>query len=93
MNELAIIFDKIGIDTLDVLKAAEAQHEYGIELTPWEKLPQADALVAAVAHCYYQEMPLPDLLAKAKLNSVFVDVKSAYDPATLAKQGCHVWRL
>ena len=76
-----------------IVEPAEAQHEYGIELMPWESLPQADALVAAVSHRQYLDMPLPDLLAKAKPNPVFVDVKSAYDQAALAKLGCQVWRL
>jgi hypothetical protein len=38
-------------------------------------------------------MPLLELLAKAIPNVVFVDVKSAFDPAALAEHGCRVWRL
>ena len=33
-----------------VADAAEARHEYGIELETWESLPRANALVVAVAH-------------------------------------------
>ena len=71
----------------------EAQHEYGIQLTAWDELLPADAIVAAVSHHQYLDMPLPQLLRKAKSNVVFVDVKSAFDPAALAELGCRVWRL
>jgi UDP-N-acetyl-D-mannosaminuronate dehydrogenase len=33
-----------------VADPAEARHEYGVELESWDALPQADAVVAAVAH-------------------------------------------
>ena len=76
-----------------IAQPAEAKHEYGIEMTPWENLPQADAIVVAVSHRQYLDMPLTKLLKKAKPNAVFVDVKSTYDPAALGKLGCRVWRL
>jgi UDP-N-acetyl-D-galactosamine dehydrogenase len=71
----------------------EAFHEYGISLTAWEELPQADALIVAVSHFTYQEMPLNDLLVKAKPNSLFIDVKSAYNPAEVVSRGFRIWRL
>ena len=76
-----------------IAESSEAQHEYGIDLTPWEKLPQADALVAAVSHSQYIKMPLTDLVAKLKANGVFVDIKSAYPEKTIRSQGHRVWRL
>ena len=76
-----------------IAEPAEAKHEYGIEMTPWEKLPQADAIVVAVSHRQYLDMPPTKLLEKAKAKAVFVDVKSTYDPVALAKLGCRVWRL
>ena len=76
-----------------IAKPTEAQHEYGIQLASWESLHPADAIVAAVSHRYYQEMPLSALLAKAKSNGIFIDVKSAYDPKAIAKEGLRVWRL
>ena len=72
---------------------AEAQHEYGITLTPWEKLPQADALVAAVSHQQYLHMPFGDLLSKLQPVGVFVDVKSAYPNKAITEKGLRVWRL
>jgi len=72
----------------------EAEHEYGISLTPWDKLPKdADAIVAAVSHKQYKAMPLGDILGKMKKGGVFTDVKSAYDPAAIRAAGATLWRL
>ena len=76
-----------------IAEAAEAQHEYGIALTPWEALPQADALVAAVSHRQYLDMPLDGLLARLKPAGVFIDVKSTYPKQAMTDKGFHVWRL
>lgn len=72
---------------------AEAQHEYGIKLTAWNKLPKADALIAAVSHRVFLAMPLGEIMAKIRPGGVFVDVKSAYDAAAISTAGCKVWRL
>jgi len=76
-----------------VAEAAEAVHEYGVNLVDWDALPMADAIVAAVSHQAYLEMPVKGLLAKLKPGGVFTDVKSSYDPAALAAEGAVVWRL
>ncbi len=74
--------------------SSEAEHEYGIRLTPWDELPtQADALVAAVSHREYLSQPLAGILGKLKPGGVFSDVKSAYDPAAIAAAGFRLWRL
>ena len=71
----------------------EAEYEYGVNLTPWEKLPQCDAIVAAVAHKQYLDMGFAQLTAKLGKGGVFTDVKSAYDPATVTGAGFTLWRL
>jgi UDP-N-acetyl-D-galactosamine dehydrogenase len=76
-----------------IAETAAAQREYGIRLTAWGTLPVADAIIAAVSHRYYQDMPLSDLLLRAKPNAVFVDVKSTYDPVAITALGFRVWRL
>ena len=76
-----------------VASSAEAEHEYGVSLCDWDALPVADAIVAAVAHREYVEMPLERLLTKLAPGGVFADVKSSYDPAALAAKGARVWRL
>ncbi len=74
-------------------EAAEAKHEYGVDLTAWDAIPQVDAIVAAVAHNEYLTQPLADLTAKLKAGGVFIDVKSAYDPAAVQAAGYVLWRL
>jgi UDP-N-acetyl-D-galactosamine dehydrogenase len=77
-----------------VAASSEAAHEYGISLTPWEKLPaDADAIVAAVSHKEYLAMPLADILGRLKKDGLFVDVKSAYDAVTIRASGRKLWRL
>lgn len=76
-----------------VAASAEAEHEYGVQLEPWDELPVADAIVAAVAHSEYLEMPLPKLLGKLSPGGVFSDVKSSYNPAALLEAGVRLWRL
>lgn len=73
---------------------SEARHEYGIELTPWENLPkEADAVVAAVMHKEYLQVPLTSLLGLLKKGGVFVDIKSAFDAQTIRDAGYSLWRL
>jgi UDP-N-acetyl-D-galactosamine dehydrogenase len=76
-----------------IAEPAEAEHEYGIQLTKWENLPHADALVAAVSHTQYLEMPIAELLEKLKPLGVFVDVKSSYSAEDICANGKKLWRL
>jgi UDP-N-acetyl-D-galactosamine dehydrogenase len=71
----------------------EAEHEYGIRLTKWEELPQAAALVAAVAHDEYRNRPTEALVSKLVPNGVYMDVKNQADAAALRARGIDVWRL
>ncbi len=71
----------------------EARREYGVELVPWEALPQAVAVVAAVAHQAYRELPEQDLLARLEPRGVLMDVKGMFDADALRARGLHVWRL
>jgi len=76
-----------------VSDAAEARHEYGIELEPWEALPRAEAVVLAVAHREFLKRPLEDYLAKVIERGCFIDVKSQLNMAALQRAGLTVWRL
>lgn len=71
----------------------EAFEEYAIELQSWDSLPRADALVVAVAHRAFLEMPLSAYLSKVAENGVFIDVKSQFDREALQGAGLRVWRL
>lgn len=71
----------------------EAHEEYGITLLPWEDLPVADAMVAAVAHKEFLGRDVEHLAAKIKPRGAFIDVKSQFDIAGLEASGLSVWRL
>jgi len=76
-----------------VADSDEAVHEYGVEITPWESLVKADALVVAVAHRQYIDVSLNELLGKVKPKGVFIDVKSQFDVQQLQACEVCVWRL
>jgi UDP-N-acetyl-D-galactosamine dehydrogenase len=60
---------------------AEALHEYGVSLCPFEELADLDALVLAVAHQAYLDQGTSGLLTRLRPGGVFVDVKSVIRPA------------
>ena len=70
-----------------------AKREYGITLMPWDHLPRAEAIVAAVPHKEYLSMPLTDITCLLKPGGVFVDIKSSYDKTAFKNGGFSVWRL
>jgi UDP-N-acetyl-D-galactosamine dehydrogenase len=72
---------------------AEAKREYGVELLPWEHLPRANAIVAAVAHAEFRQRPVEDFVAKLSTGGLYVDVKCQADAAALQSRGVNVWRL
>jgi UDP-N-acetyl-D-galactosamine dehydrogenase len=71
----------------------EAKHEYGVDLIPWEHLPKANAIVAAVAHTEFRQRPVDEYVAKLSGGGLFVDVKCQADAAALQSRGIQIWRL
>jgi UDP-N-acetyl-D-galactosamine dehydrogenase len=76
-----------------VADADQARREYGVELLEWEALPQADALIVAVAHEALLSKPHVAYVAKVKHGGCFVDVKAQFDADRLSAAGLTVWRL
>jgi UDP-N-acetyl-D-galactosamine dehydrogenase len=76
-----------------VADAAEARAEYGVELTAWNDLPRADAVVVAVAHDAFVRKPLAEYGQKLVDSGCFIDVKAQFDDAVLRTTGWCVWRL
>lgn len=76
-----------------VADAKEAKHEYGLDILPWEELPQADGIIVAVAHDEYAKMSLSHLLGKVAHGGCFIDVKSKFNQVALEEKGVRVWRL
>ena len=74
-------------------KSDEAVHEYGVPLLPWEELPRADAIVAAVAHKEFASLSMEDFGKKLVEGGAFIDVKAAFDAKTIEAAGYRLWRL
>ncbi len=74
---------QFGIEPLvhDPMAGKEETHEeYGLDLSPLQDFRDLDALVFAVSHRAFLESGLEPLLGCLKPTSVFVDVKSCFDP-------------
>jgi len=76
-----------------IASADEAMHEYGVRLVPWDALPRAEAIVAAVSHRQFKSRPADDYAAKLAPGGLVVDVKCQMDAAALRARGLRVWRL
>ncbi|HEY6133187.1 MAG TPA: nucleotide sugar dehydrogenase [Rubrivivax sp.] len=76
-----------------IANAAECEHEYGVTLTPWDRLPKSSAMVAAVSHHEYADMGIGTFAERLVPGAVFVDVKCGYDPAQVEAAGLRLWRL
>ena len=76
-----------------VASPEEAHEEYGVHLVEWDRLPRADAIVAAVAHKEYSARPLSEITAKLVDHGCFIDVKALFDRRALEESGYTVWRL
>ena len=73
--------------------SAEAEHEYGVSLKSLQDMPKAQAIVAAVAHHEYKELPIATVAAMCVPGAVFIDVKASFDAAAISAAGMHPWRL
>ena len=76
-----------------LVSADAAAREYGLSLSAWDELPQADALVLTVAHSAYADLSLAQLTSCLRPGGCVIDVKSRLDAAVLRSQGYRVWRL
>jgi UDP-N-acetyl-D-galactosamine dehydrogenase len=76
-----------------VADPVEARHEYGLDLSEWDALPVADAVVVAVAHDAYRNMGLPVILKKVRDHGAMIDVKALFSDKDPALVGLSVWRL
>ncbi len=76
-----------------IADAAEARHEYGVDLVSWEDLPISAAIVAAVGHRQFKDRPTTDFVQKLLPHGVATDVKCMLDVPSLVAQGVSVWRL
>ena len=77
---------QFGIDPLvhdPLVDEREAQNEYGIDLKAWWELFNLDAIIYAVDHRFYRQLPLEDLLGRIRPGGVLIDVKSVLAPKSI----------
>lgn len=71
----------------------EVSHTYQASLTAWEALPDTDVLLIAVAHQYYRELGLDELLKTLKPGGLVMDIKHLLDPTAVKAAGFNYWTL
>jgi UDP-N-acetyl-D-galactosamine dehydrogenase len=71
---------------------AEAEHEYGIKLSPWEEMRSLDGLIVAVAHRAYRDMGQEKLMSLVRHGGVIIDAKSMMKP-TRTSEAVRYWSL
>jgi UDP-N-acetyl-D-glucosamine/UDP-N-acetyl-D-galactosamine dehydrogenase len=76
-----------------VAASEEAEHEYGVKLVAWDKLPRASAIVGAVSHTALKNLPTKAYADKLVPKGLYVDVKAQANAAEFRALGHSVWRL
>jgi len=71
----------------------DAQREYGLELTSWDDLPAAHAVILAVPHREYLSMGATGVLSRLQPGGVIIDVKSVLERSEVEAAGASIWRL
>ena len=75
----------------------DAMHEYGITLTKFEDVKDADCIIVAVAHNEFKALSLDDIKKLFKncddAEKVIIDVKGLYKVSDLDASGMTYWRL
>jgi UDP-N-acetyl-D-galactosamine dehydrogenase len=72
---------------------AEAEHEYGVRLVPWDELPTSAAIVLAVSHTDYAKRGPEIFAGKLAAGGLLMDVKCRTDAKAMRAHGVEVWRL
>jgi UDP-N-acetyl-D-galactosamine dehydrogenase len=70
----------------------EAMHEYGLQLTSFDQLPQVEAVIVAVAHHEYCRDGGEMFSAVLRKGGVLIDVKAMFDRRALSQTTAY-WRL
>jgi UDP-N-acetyl-D-galactosamine dehydrogenase len=76
-----------------IVKPADALARYGINLSPWNTLPVADALVIGAPHQIFLETKLDRLLEKLVPKGLFVDINAKFDRVQIESKGFSTWAL
>lgn len=98
-SKVVDIIDELNEYCCDVLvhdpmaDAAEAQHEYGIELCDRAALHNCQAVILAVPHAQYLAMDIEEFAAMMDAEATLVDLKSVLAREALDAAGLHYWRV
>lgn len=75
----------------------DAMNEYGVALTKFEDVKDADCVIIAVAHTQFKELPLAHVKKLFRecddSEKVLIDVKGVYKTFELQESGMKYWRL
>lgn len=75
----------------------DAMREYGVRLTKFEDVKNADCVILAVAHDEFKKLSVEEIKVLYKKGNdeekVLIDVKGIFDIGTLKKSGLNWWRL
>jgi UDP-N-acetyl-D-galactosamine dehydrogenase len=75
----------------------DAMHEYGVTLTPMEKIRDLDCLILAVAHNEFRRMSVAQYLEffrdMPNEERILLDVKGILDREAVKQSGIRCWRL
>jgi UDP-N-acetyl-D-galactosamine dehydrogenase len=70
----------------------EVNHEYRLDLVPLDELRPASAVILAVAHRHFRDMPVSSY-RELLCGSVLIDVKGVFHRDELEGMGIRLWRL
>ena len=100
VEDIIIRLKEYGIDPIVVdpwASERDAMHEYGVTLTPIEKIADLDCLILAVAHTEFRQMSIEQYLKLYRDmpngEKVLIDVKGVLDRKELYGIGIRFWRL
>lgn len=98
-SKVVDIIDELNEYCCDVLvhdplaDAAEAQHEYGIDLCDRAALQDCQAVILAVPHEQYLSMDIGDFASMMDGDATLIDIKSVLPRDALEAAGLHYWRV
>lgn len=76
-----------------VVKYAEIQEEYAINLVEWQDIRDVSAIILTVAHQQYIDLDKKELKEKLNFRGLIMDVKSILNPQEFKESGIMLWRL
>ena len=88
--------ESMGVEVLvhdPVADKSDAQREYGINLSPIEKIREVDALIIAVGHKQFSGMSVVDLKTIVKAGAPIMDVKALFGRLSEGINELNIWRM